>query len=339
MRSGVRSWFSARIFGPSLGLILAGCAWLALSGGSGRAQTARASIQPDISSKPAGLEPPDPSYRVTSDLVLIPVTVVDGRHGCVSGLAKEHFKLFEDKVEQIISHFNSEDSPVSVGIVFDASGSMEDKVRESREAVKKVLSTANPDDEFFLVQFNDRVDLVVGLTNQAEELQNRLMWIHPKGGTALLDAIYFSIGQFTKARNPRKALIIISDGGDNSSRFTLSEVKNAVREADVQIYAVGIVEPIAARSRTMEEAAGPALLHNIADQSGGRMFEIGDVSQLPDVASKISEELRNQYMLGYVPANPKHDGKYHKVQVKLVPPKGAPKMRAAWRHGYYAPVE
>ena len=216
---------------------------------------------------------------------------------------------------------------------------MEDKVRASREAVKRVLNTANPDDEFFLVQFNDRVDMVVGLTDRIEELQNRLMWIHPRGGTALLDAIYFSIGQFTKARNPRKALIIISDGGDNASRYTLGEVRNAVREADVQIYSVGIVEPLGVRGRTLEEAAGPALLHDIADQSGGRMFEIADPNQLPDVASKISEELRNQYVLGYVPANPKHDGKYRKVQVKLVPPKGAPKMRAAWRHGYYAPLE
>jgi VWFA-related protein len=216
---------------------------------------------------------------------------------------------------------------------------MEDKIRDSREAVKKVLNTANPADEFFLVQFNDRVEMVVGLTGQTEELQDRLMWIHPKGGTALLDAIYYSLGQFAKARNPRKALIIISDGGDNSSRFTLSEVKNAVREADVQIYAVGIVEPLSARSRTAEEAAGPALLHDIADQSGGRMFEIGDPRELPDVASKISEELRNQYMLGYVPANPKHDGKYRKVQVKLVPPPGTHKLRAAWRRGYYAPQE
>jgi VWFA-related protein len=320
-------------------LILAGCAGLVLSGSFGKAQTARASIQPEIDSRATGLEPSEASYRVSSDLVLIPVTVVDGRHGCVTGLAKEHFKLFEDKVEQIISHFNSEDSPVSIGIVFDASGSMEDKVRESREAVNKVLRTANPDDEFFLVQFSDRVDLVVGLTSQTEEVQNRLMWIRPRGGTALLDAIYYSLGQFKHARNPRKALIIISDGGDNSSRFTLGEVKNAVREADVQIYAVGIVEPIGARSRTMEEAAGPALLHDVAEQSGGRMFEIGDVGQLQDVASKIGEELRNQYMLGYVPSNPKHDGKYHKVQVKLVPPKGGPKLRAAWRRGYYAPSE
>jgi Ca-activated chloride channel family protein len=328
MRRGVSFWI----------LIVVGCACLVLLGGYGRAQSTRASIQPEISSKAAALEP-GANFRVTSDLVLIPVTVVDNRHGCVSGLAKEHFKLFEDKVEQIISQFNTEDSPVSVGIVFDGSGSMEDKIRESREAVKKVLDTANPADEFFLVQFNDRVDLVVGLTGQTEELQNRLMWIHPKGGTALLDAIYFSLGQFAKARNPRKALIIISDGGDNSSRFTLGEVRNAVREADVQIYAVGIVEPVTARSRTLEEAAGPALLHDIADQSGGRMFEIGDVRELSDVASKISDALRNQYMLGYVPANPKHDGKYRKVQVKLVPPPGAHKLRAAWRRGYYAPQE
>jgi len=336
MRSGVRSWFSARIFGPSLGLILAGCAWLALSGGSGRAQTARASIQPDISSKPAGLEPPDPSYRVTSDLVLIPVTVVDGRHGCVSGLAKEHFKLFEDKVEQIISHFNSEDSPVSVGIVFDASGSMEDKVRESREAVKKVLSTANPDDEFFLVQFNDRVDLVVGLTDQAEELQNRLMWIHPKGGTALLDAIYLGMSKMRQAKYPKKALLIISDGGDNHSRYTEGEIKSMVKEADTLIYAIGIYDHY---FPTEEEKLGPALLSDITELTGGRAFTIDNPNDLADVATKIGIELRNQYLLGYRPKNPTRDGKWRKIKVKLIPPKGLPPLRVYAKTGYYAPSQ
>jgi len=317
---------------PGLVPLLLSCACLALFRGSGEAQCARASLSTAAASAATNI-------RVSSDLVLIPVIVLDRRDGLVSGLEKEHFKLYEDKVEQAITHFGSEDAPVSVGFIFDASGSMRDKLSKSREAVTRFLKTANPDDEFFLVQFNDRAELVMGMTKEIEEIQNRLMWIEPHGRTALLDAIYFSLMQIRQAHNPRKALIIISDGGDNRSRHTMNEVKNLVREADVQIYAMGIMEPAVSRGRTVEELAGPELLSEVAEQTSGRLFEIESVNELPDVASKISFALRHQYVLGYAPANSRHDGKYHKVQVKLAPPKGLPKLRAYWRHGYYAPAE
>jgi VWFA-related protein len=272
--------------------------------------------------------------------VLIPVTVTDPLNRFVTGLDKDNFRLFEDKEEQTVTQFSSEDAPLSVGLVFDTSGSMGNKLMKSRQAAAAFFRTANPEDEFSLVQFNDRAELVIPFTTQSEEIQNRLTFTQSKGKTALLDAVYLALDNMRqKAKNPRKALLIISDGGDNSSRYTESEVKNLVREADVQIYAIGIFEPASHRGRTAEELAGPSLLGEMAEQTGGRHFPIENVNELPDVAAKIGIELRNQYILGYSPANQQRDGKYRKVQVKLVQPRGLPPLRAFWRMGYYAPID
>ena len=278
------------------------------------------------------------AIHVDSDLVLIPVTVLDGHDESVSGLEKEHFKVFEDKIEQVITHFAMEDAPISVGFVFDASASMRLKMEKSREAVSRFLSTANPDDEFFVVQFNDVVELLADLTTSTQEIQRQITFARAAGRTALLDAIHFSLEHLRKARNARKALIIVSDGGDNCSRYTLSEVKTLVRESDAQIYALGIFDSFDSQ-QTPEELAGPSLLRGIADQSGGRLFQIVDVKQLPDIAFKISAALRAQYVLGYSPKPMMRDGKYHRVDVKLSRPRGFRKLRASWRRGYYAPVD
>lgn len=272
-------------------------------------------------------------------LVLINVTVTDPMNRFVTGLEKEHFRLFEDKVEQKVTHFASEDAPLSIGLVFDCSGSMGPKLAKSRQAAAAFFKTANPQDEFFLVQFNERPEVVVPFTVNTEEIQNRLAFTQSRGRTALLDAIYLAMNHMKKARNPRKALLVISDGGDNSSRYTESEIKNIVREADVQIYAIGIFEPIGNRGRTAEELAGPGLLSDIAEQTGGRHYPVENINELPDVAAKIGIELRNQYMLGYTPTNQEKDGKYRRVVVRLVQPKGLPPLRAFWRLGYYAPTQ
>jgi len=278
------------------------------------------------------------SIRVDTTLVLIPVSVTDPMNRFVTGLDREHFRVFEDKIEQQIKQFSSEDAPLSVGIVFDTSGSMGPKLQKSRLAVAQFLKTANPEDEFFLVQFNDRPELVIPFTRNSEEIQNRLTFTQSKGRTALLDGIYMAMNHMKKAQNPRKALLIVSDGGDNSSRYTESEIKNAVREADVQIYAIGIFEQISARSRTPEEMAGPGLLNDVSEQTGGRHFAIDNLNELPDVAAKIGVELRNQYVLGYTPKNVERDGKYRRVTVKLVQPRGLPPLKAFFRLGYYAPT-
>ena len=281
---------------------------------------------------------PGANIRVDSNLVLIPVTVTDPLNPFVTGLDKENFRIFEDKQEQKVSQFSSEDAPLSIGVIFDCSGSMGSKLEKSRQAVAQFFKTANPDDEFFLVQFNDGADMIQGFTKNLEEIQNRLMFTQPKGRTALLDALYMGLSQMKKARNPRKALLVISDGGDNNSRYTESEIKNLVKESDVQIYAIGIYEPIAARGRTPEEASGQGLLTEIAEQTGGRQYPVDNLNELPDIAAKIGVELRNQYVLGYSPQNQERDGRYRKVQVKLVQPRGLPTLRAFFKMGYYAPA-
>ena len=216
------------------------------------------------------------NIRVDTTMVVIPVTVTTPLNQVVTGLEKEHFRLFEDNVEQTIAELSGEDAPLSVGLVFDVSGSMGSKLHKSRQAAAQFFQTASQEDEFFLIQFSDRPKLSVPFTRETEEIQNRLAFSEASGRTALLDALYLAMDHMKKARNPRKAVLVLSDGGDNSSRYTQSEIKNLVREADVQVYAIGIFEPISARGRTAEELAGPSLLSELAEQTGGKHFPSGE---------------------------------------------------------------
>ena len=309
-----------------------------------RADDDKVSITPrgkstDPDPKATVIEQRSGQIRVDTTLVQINVTVTDPLNRFVTGLEKEHFRLFEDKIEQKIVSFGSEDAPLSIGIVFDTSGSMGSKLDKSRQAVSEFFKTANPEDEAFLVEFNDRPELVTPLTHNLEEIQNRLTFTQSKGRTALLDGVLLALHSMKKATNPRKALVVISDGGDNSSRYTETDVKNLVRESDVQIYAIGIYEPVQSRGRSPEELAGPGLLTDISEPTGGRHFVVENLNELPDVAAKIGIELRNQYVLGYSPSNSIRDGKYRKVGVKLVQPRGLPPLHAFWRTGYYAPTQ
>ena len=216
---------------------------------------------------------------------------------------------------------------------------MGNKLERSRLSVAEFFKTANPEDEAFLVEFNDRPQLVVPLTHNLEDIQNRLTFTQSKGRTALLDGIYLALSTMKKARNPRKALIVISDGGDNNSRYTASEVKNLVKEADVQIYGIGIYENGASRGRTPEELSGPEMLRDLSEPTGGRHFVVENLGELPDVAAKIGIELRNQYVVGYSPSNQVRDGKYRKILVKLIQQRGLPTLHAFWRTGYFAPTQ
>jgi len=278
--------------------------------------------------------------RVDTTEVRIPVSVTQQKDGkLVTGMGVENFELYEDKAKQQIISFTSEDAPLSVGVVFDASGSMGAKLSKSRQAVAQFLRRANVEDEFFLVQFNDRPALTVPFTTDNTDILNRLSFVQSKGSTALLDGVFMAMNEMRNARNGRKAILIISDGGDNSSRFTESEVRNAVREADVQIYAIGIFEPQGGAA-TPEEMAGPGLLTQITEQTGGRHFAVGNLADLPDVAAKIGLELRNEYVLGYHSTNDARDGKYRKVEVKLVNlSKVLGKLKSRARGGYYAPSQ
>jgi Ca-activated chloride channel family protein len=277
-----------------------------------------------------------PAIRVDVDLVLVNVTVTDPFNRLVTGLEQENFRVFEDNTEQEVIHFTSEDVPISIGVIFDLSGSMSNKVDKARLAAVQFFKTANPQDEFFLVSFNDRAQLTSQFTNSVEELQTRLMYTSAHGRTALLDAIYLGLSQMRGARNAKRALLILSDGGDNHSRYNESDIKNFVKESDVQLYAMGIYDPLGFR-RTPEELNGPSLLTELAELTGGRVFPVENLNDLPDVATKIGMELRNQYVLGYKPSNHQRDGHWRKIKLRLRPPKGLPPLNTYAKTGYYAP--
>jgi Ca-activated chloride channel homolog len=288
-------------------------------------------------------ESPEPQIKagqgikIDVNMTLVNLTVTDPLDRLVTGLEKEHFRVYEDGIEQEVLTLSSEDVPVSIGLVFDMSGSMSDKVEKARQAAVQFMRTANPLDQFFLVSFNDRAELTSGFTNSVDELQNRMMFTASKGRTALLDAIYLGLSQMRGAHNGKRALLIISDGGDNHSRYNESDVKNYLKEADCQLYAIGIFDPIGIRSRTPEELEGPSLLTEMTEMTGGRVFPVVNLGELPDIAAKIGMELRNQYVLGYKSSNPQHNGTWRKIKVKLRAPKGLPPLNVFAKTGYYAP--
>ena len=277
--------------------------------------------------------------QVDVNMVVVNVTVTDPYDRIVTGLDESNFQIYDEKVEQQITAFSTEDAPISVGLVFDSSGSMGEKIQKSKEAALQFFKTSNPQDEFMLISFNERPNLISNFTSKYENVQDRLLFVKSSGKTALLDAIYLGLSEAKKATTSRKALLVISDGGDNHSRYTENDVKRAVKESDVQIYAIGIFEPLSARTRTPEEARGPSLLADLAEVSGGRMFSVEDANELPDIAEKISIELRNQYVIGYRPSNLVRDGRWRRIRVKLNPPKGLPPLQVYARTGYYAPTQ
>jgi Ca-activated chloride channel homolog len=271
------------------------------------------------------------------DVALVNVTVTDPYNRLVTGLEPDNFRVFEDNSEQEVVSFSSEDVPISIGVIFDLSGSMSNKIAKAREAAIQFFKTANPADEFFLVSFNERAELTSAFTNSVEDLQSRMLTTSPKGRTALLDAIYLGLSQMRGARNAKRALLILSDGGDNHSRYNESDIKRLVKEADTQLYAIGIFDPLGNRNRTPEELNGPSLLTDITDMTGGRVFSVERLEDLPDIATKIGMELRNQYVLGYHPSNKVHDARWRKIKVKLRAPKGLPPLNVFAKTGYYAP--
>jgi Ca-activated chloride channel homolog len=223
---------------------------------------------------------------------------------------------------------------VSIGIIFDMSGSMKDKMDNARAAVMQFLQTGNPADEFFVVTFSDKPEMLTGFTQDMNDIRGRMIDTPAKGETALLDAIYLGMNEMKRARYQRRALLVISDGGDNHSRYTEGEVRSRMQESDTQVYAIGVYD---GNYPTPEEQHGPELLTELADVTGGRAFTITNPNDLPDVATKIGTQLRNEYVVGYVPDQSKRDGKWHKIAVKLHPPKGLPPLTVYSKKGFYAP--
>jgi Ca-activated chloride channel homolog len=291
---------------------------------------------PALTGKEALKARPGSLIRMNVDLVLIPVTVTDPMNRLVTGLEKEDFQIFENNGKQKITSFASEDAPVSIGIIFDLSGSMGSKLIRARSSILQFIKTANPEDEFFVIGFNDRPELIEDFTSSVEDIQARLATVRSGHRTALLDAIYYGLQKMKGAGHQRKALLVVSDGGDNRSRYTEGEVRAQVREADVEIYSIGIFDPYAP---TPEERMGPQLLNEISEETGGRLYRVDDISEMGDIAEKISTELRNQYVIGYTPHDLTRDGKWRKVKVKLDPPSGLPPLTVHARTGYYAPLQ
>jgi Ca-activated chloride channel family protein len=262
------------------------------------------------------------AIRLDVKVVQIPVTVTDALDRPIQGLHKDDFRLFEDNVEQQIVYLSSEDAPASVGLIFDSSGSMRGKLETSVASVEQFFQTTVPGDEFLLVRFSDRPQLTTGFTDDAGEIAGWLHSFHAQGWTALNDAIYLGIHKMKAAKNARKALLVLSDGGDNNSRYSAAEIRDLVREADVRIYSIGLL-------------LGSRFLERISDETGGRMIRVHKLDELPDAIDRLSRDLRSHYVLGYYSSNPQNDGKYRKVRVQV----NQPTVHASWRHGYYAPAE
>lgn len=267
----------------------------------------------------------DGRLRIDVKLVEVPVTVTDALDRPITSLTKESFRVLEDGIEQKITSLTREEGPISLGLLFDTSGSMKGRMDASINALKLLFSTAGTGDEYFMIQFSDEVRLLGGgFTPEPDSIYGLLGNLQPKGWTALLDAIALGTNQMKSAKNRRKVLLILSDGNDNYSRFSESEVKSMVVESDVRVYAIGITYR-------------PRLLKQLAEQTGGSALVARNMAELPDVVQHLSEEIRSHYVLGYRSTNNQNDGKYRKVKVELVQPQGTPSLRASWRHGYYAP--
>ncbi len=283
------------------------------------------------SSASASLPAAPGAIRIDSSLVLIPAHVTNGIGAIVPDLTKRDFQITDDGVPQTITHFSMDDAPASIGLIFDSSGSMRGKMHRSAAAAEAFFRTSNPADEFFLVEVGDRAKLAVPFSSQTADILSRIERTRPFGRTALLDALHVAMQQMKKARNPRKALVILSDGGDNQSRHNVRQVKAALLESDVQVYAMGLFEGDESKL-TREERRGPGLLDDLAAQTGGRLYAVDDLDQLDSISARISDDVRTQYVLGYSPLNAAHDGKYHRVKVTV----NSSDLRTYYRPGYYA---
>lgn len=287
---------------------------------------------------PSDFETREPHLHIDSSLVLIPVQVSTDNGASVTQLRKENFRIFEDGVEQKITHFAMDDAPISIGILFDSSGSMQNKMHKSIEAAATFFKTANREDEFFLIDFNERPRLVMGFTPDSDEVYRRIAHVRPFGRTALFDAIEMAVHQMKNAKNPRKAIVIVSDGGDNRSRMTYGAIRSLMQEADVQMYSMGIFDPADSPKRPREEQEGPRLLDDLTELTGGQNYRIDNLDDLPGISARIGTQLRNQYVIGYNPGHTNIDGKYRRVKLNVV---GAeelpPRLRVLYRTGYYSP--
>jgi Ca-activated chloride channel homolog len=270
--------------------------------------------------------------KIDTSLVLVPFTVTDRLGRPVLGLETKDFRIFDNKVEQRIVNLAMEDDPVAVGFIFDVSGSIGGAMGRYRMAAREFFKVADEKDEFFLVEFESAPKLAVPLSRDAANIDYQIMMTKSKGMTALFDAVYLATNEIRKSQLVKKALILISDGGENHSRYTLPELQNALRETDALLYAIG------PRPDDVHGDNDGRLLKHLAELTGGRLIELGGVG-LAELAQKVIIDLRNRYLISYSPTENARDGKYHAIQLQLIPPEGMGKLTVHWRTGYYAPTQ
>jgi VWFA-related protein len=267
-----------------------------------------------------------PNLRYDVRLVQIPVVVTDPRGKPVVDLPRENFRLFEDDVERQISSFTTDDAPISAILIFDSSRSMKPRIADARAAVDQFLQRSLPGDEYALVRFSDRAEVLNSFTSDLEEISRQLASVEPRGWTALFDALCLGTHQVRKGRNQRKVMVVFSDGADNNSRYSQSELTSLLREADVEVYAISLFEK-------------PRVLERLTEETGGRALWVRKLEDLPEAMETLNRQIRSEYMIGYNPGTIQNDGKYHRIRVEVAPPAGTPKVRASWRRGYTAPGE
>jgi len=282
--------------------------------------------------------PPDDDGKpisVKTDLVTLTLTVTDLYGRFVSGLTKDAFKVFDNNQEQEITFFSDTDAPISVGILFDVSGSMSgEKIGKARKALERFIGTSHPSDEYFLIAFNNRAQLLLDRTRDGESVLQKLTLVAPKNNTALYDACYLGIERVTSGTRQKKALLVISDGQDNASRYSFNEVRRLMKESDVTVYAVGILGGGDAGSALGMQ--GQSFLDELTSVTGGKSFYPQTDVEMDEIFERIALELRHQYSIGFTPNDFAPDGKWHKTKVKVNPPRGLPRLTVRSREGYYA---
>ena len=285
--------------------------------------------------KKMGTELDAPQLITNTDLITLTVTVTDTYGRYVSGLSKNAFAIFDDKQPQEIKFFSDDDSPVSVGVIFDVSGSMSgDKIKRARDALSKFIQTSHDSDEYFLIAFNSRAQLLLDKTRDGNSVLNKLTFVETKNQTALYDACYLGVEKVQRGAHPKRALLLISDGQDNDSRYTFNELRKLLKESDVTLYAIGILSGSDAGSSMGMEGQG--ILDELAGVSGGKAFFPRSAAEMDDIFEQIALELRHQYSIGYKPDQFQNDGKWHRIKVKVTPPRGLPRLFVRSKEGYYA---
>lgn len=308
------------------------CAGLLLLSWLAQAQ-ANEEVHLPVQKTRAQLNAPVRPFHVDVNLVLVPVTVTDSSNRPVTTLMKQDFTVYEENKPQEIRYFTTEEAPISIAVLVDVSKSMSDKIDTERAAIVEFFNNANPDDEYFAITFSDRPRLLAGPTQAIDDIERKLIAAERGGPTAMLDAIYLAESLLRSARYQRRAIFIISDGGDNASRYTLKEIKRLAQESDVQIFAVGLFDTFFVN--TIEERLGKKWLSEITDPTGGRTLTVDNIARVPAAAATLSREMRDEYVLGYRPSSAGAN-KWRKLKVRVTSARSEQPLQAHYKRGYQA---